>query len=70
MTHEDWGKVQSLRVCYLDGLEVEFGITDRDWLREPLDSGTIGVLEQGWQRLFLRDEDLLNGVMSKWRQLC
>lgn len=49
--HEDWGKVQSIRVFYADGLEVEFGITDADWLSLPLDSGTRQVLQDGYQVL-------------------
>lgn len=28
---EDWNLVQSVRVFYEDGLEVEFGLTVRDW---------------------------------------
>src|SRR5580658_4494102 len=29
---EDYGLVQSIRAFYEDGLEVEFGITTREWL--------------------------------------
>lgn len=44
---EDWGKVQSLRVLFTSGLEVEFGITGRDWLAVPVDPGTGAVLRRG-----------------------
>ena len=53
-TSEDWGKVQSVRVRYETGPEIEFGITGRDWLSEPLDSGTAGVLRDGAEILFER----------------
>jgi predicted nucleotidyltransferase len=52
---EDWGKVQSLRVDDSTGLEVEFGVTDRRWLAEPLDSGTRAVLADGVKVVFERD---------------
>jgi len=44
---EDWGRVTSLRVWYANGLEVEFGITDRDWGSAPLEAGTRAVIEDG-----------------------
>ncbi len=44
---EDWGRVASVRVWYADGLEVEFGIADRDWGSAPLDEGTRRVIEDG-----------------------
>jgi hypothetical protein len=47
LTWEDWGKVQSLRVSYRDGMEVEFGLTGRYWLASPIDEGTSEVLLQG-----------------------
>jgi hypothetical protein len=46
--------VTSLRVWYADGLEVEFGIADRDWASAPLDAGTRRVLEEGLVVLFDR----------------
>lgn len=46
--HENWGLVQSLRVWYVSGLEVEFGFTSKDWITEPLDEGTRHVLENGY----------------------
>jgi hypothetical protein len=47
LSWENWGKVQSLRVYYSSGMEVEFGLTDRDWLASPIDEGTKNVLQQG-----------------------
>ena len=44
---EDWGAVQSWRVRYRDGLEVEYGLATRDWLRTPLDPGTAAVVGDG-----------------------
>ena len=52
---EDWGKVQSIRALYPDGLEVEFGITDMNWLAQPIDEGTVSVIEDGIQVVFERD---------------
>jgi predicted nucleotidyltransferase len=51
---EDWGKVQSLRVWYADGKEVEFGITDEGWMKEPLDQGTKKVLKNGYRIIYER----------------
>ena len=52
---EDWGKVQSIRALYPNGLEVEFGITDMNWLAQPIDEGTVSVIEDGIQVVFERD---------------
>jgi len=51
---ENWGRVTSLRAWYADGLEVEFGIADRDWGLAPLDPGTRRVIEEGCIVLFDR----------------
>lgn len=53
---EDWGRVQSLRVTYASGREVEYGLTDRNWLAEPLDPGTAAVLSGGFKMVFQRDD--------------
>lgn len=55
---EDWGRVQSLRVNFRGGLEVEFGITDPNWAEPPLDPGTIRVLRSGNGIVFDRDDYL------------
>lgn len=49
---EDFGALQSLRVVYRDGLEVEFGIADPTWARVPLDPGTKSVLVDGVRILY------------------
>jgi hypothetical protein len=52
---EDWGEVQSIRAHYLNGLEVEFGITGLNWLAQPIDEGTMSVIREGIQVVFERD---------------
>jgi predicted nucleotidyltransferase len=48
VTHEDWGLVHSKRVVYENGLEVEFGITSRKWVKtDPIDEGTRRVIMDG-----------------------
>ena len=44
---EDWGRVQSVRVFYRSGPEVEFGITGTAWTELPPDPGTAAVIEDG-----------------------
>jgi uncharacterized protein len=51
-SHEDWGLVQSRRVQYVDGLEVEFGLTTRQWVAVPLDQGTRQVVADGFEILY------------------
>jgi predicted nucleotidyltransferase len=55
---EDWGMVTSLRVWYANRLEVEFGITNAEWIKEPLDSGTKTVLEGGFRILLDKTSNL------------
>ncbi len=46
--HEDWGLLQSKRVFYASGLEVEFGITPPAWAATaPVDAGTRQVVTDG-----------------------
>lgn len=55
ITREDWGLMQSLRVIYMDGREIEFGITTKQWISEDeieLDTGKI--LSNGAQIIFDR----------------
>ena len=71
---EDWGKVQSMRVFYRNGPEVEFGITSLDWIAVPIDDGTAGVLRSGHSVLLDRDglveaavrNTRLEAMMKKW----
>ena len=51
---EDYGRVQSLRVWYRGGLEVEYGLTDASWAALPLDPGTRRVAADGLQVLWER----------------
>ena len=53
--YEDWGKVQSIRAHYPNGLEVEFDITDMNWLAQPFDEGTVSVIKDGIQVIFERE---------------
>ncbi len=45
--HEDWGLVQSLRVHYGDGCEVEFGLAPTGWATPPIDVRTAAVIRDG-----------------------
>ena len=58
---EDWGMVQSIRVFYRSGFEVEFGITSPDWIALPLQHGTRQVLAGGVRILFDAD-----GALPAW----
>ena len=51
---EDWGRIQSLRVWYADGREVEYGLTTPEWASVPLDRGTLRVASEGLRVLFDR----------------
>ena len=53
---ENWGELDSLRVWYSNGQEVEFGFADRSWLSDPRDPGTSRVLDDGFRILFERTE--------------
>lgn len=45
---EYYGAVTSIRVWYIEGFEVEFGIADLSWISLPLDAGTKRVLSDGF----------------------
>jgi predicted nucleotidyltransferase len=49
---ERWGKVTSVRAWYAGGLEVEFALASADWARQPLDPGTLRVLEDGFRPVY------------------
>lgn len=55
---EDWGKVQSLRVWYAGGLEVEFGLAAPDGAAPPLDAGARSVIADGFRIFFDRQGSL------------
>jgi predicted nucleotidyltransferase len=53
IVREDWGLVQSLRVFYVDGKEVEFGITTSAWTsEEEIGQGTGRVINDGVHVVF------------------
>ncbi len=56
---EDWVGVQSVRVHYEMGLEVEFGWASPSWAALPLDPGTAAVLADG-HRILHDPEGLLD----------
>ena len=55
---EDYGKLTSIRIWYTDGLEIEYGISDENWVSFPLDVGTRQVIQDGLLILFERNEIL------------
>ena len=59
---EDYGVVQSVRVFYEGGPEVEYGITSSKWATLPLDEGTLKVLRDGVKVLLDRDGSLNRAV--------
>lgn len=60
---EQYGRLTSLRVWYVVGLEVEFGLTDPGWADQPLDPGTAQVLVGGARLLFER-RPLLSSLLA------
>jgi predicted nucleotidyltransferase len=48
---ERWGAVDSVRVWYAGGVEVEYAIATPEWVRSPLDEGTARVLRVGYRVL-------------------
>ena len=62
---EHYGKLTSLRVFYSNGPEVEFGITDENWIALPLDIGTLCVLRKGSKVLFERDTSISETINSE-----
>jgi hypothetical protein len=59
LSFEDYGRVQSLRVFYRSGAEVEFGISGTEWAEVPPDPGTAEVLRNGAAILLDRDDLLV-----------
>jgi len=49
---ESWGKVTSIRVWYVEGYEVEFGIAGLDWASNPSDKGDAQVIKNGIRILY------------------
>jgi len=51
-----YGKLTTLHVWYESGLEIEYGITTRDWLAEPLNKETRQVFDEGMRMLFEKEK--------------
>jgi uncharacterized protein len=64
---EDWGKVESLRIHYRNGLEVEYGFATPDWARSPIDVGTLRVVSDGI-RILYDPNGLLSRVLRQTKQ--
>lgn len=65
---EDWGVVQSVRVFYEDGPEVEFGLTTPAWAAiDPVDAGTREVASAGLMVLYDPD-GVLAGLVEEVRR--
>ncbi|HEY4475085.1 MAG TPA: nucleotidyltransferase domain-containing protein [Candidatus Paceibacterota bacterium] len=61
---EDYGLMQSRRVFYVDGYEVEFGITIPEWAKtNPIDEGTKMVIADGVKILYDKS-GLLNNLLT------
>ena len=60
---EDWGPVTSLRVFYVNGLEVKFSLTTFAWAAVPVDAGTRRVVSDGMQILY--DPDSVFGMLQE-----
>ena len=60
ITYEDWGAVQSKRVFYKGGLQVEYGVTTTKWAEaRPVDPGTGEMVRDGMRILYDK-----NGVLG------
>ena len=60
---EDYNLVQSIRV-FCGSIEAEFGITDEDWMRLPIDRETAGVINNGLKILYDPDGRLAKAAAS------
>lgn len=60
---EDWGVLQSLRVHYITGLEIEFGVAPLDWAALPPDPGTREVV-RGGMRILHDPQGLLQALLA------
>ena len=49
---EQYGIVQAVRVFYVEGLEIEFGLSPLVWADVPLDPGTMRVASDGMRILY------------------
>jgi predicted nucleotidyltransferase len=49
---ENWGRVETLRVFYENGFEVEYNFSTPEWAGVPVDSGTRRVVSDGMRILY------------------
>jgi len=54
-TKEKWGNVTVIRVFYVDGQEIEFGLASKSWAAIPVDVGTKRAAKDGI--VILKDRD-------------
>ena len=57
---EYYGACTSIRVYYMDGKEVEFGIVEPSSIKQPLDRGTYKVLKDGFKVIIDKKEYFKN----------
>ncbi len=63
--NEDYKMVQAKRAFYGNGLEVEFGITTKEWAKiNPIDSGTERVIKDG-AKILLDKTGMLKDLIIK-----
>jgi hypothetical protein len=55
---ETWGKVETLRVFYETGCEIEYNFAAPSWADIPVDPGTKPVVDGGMKILFDRNQRL------------
>ncbi len=62
---EDYKLVQARRVFYENGLEVEYGITTKEWAKtDPIDEGTERVIKDG-AKILADKSAILNKLVNK-----
>ena len=57
---EDWGLLQAIRTFYVNGLEVEFGITTQEWAHDEI---TKKIARDGMKILY-DPQDILKDVVT------
>ena len=51
-TNDHWGLVETVRVIYKPGVEIEYNFAQSSWADVPLDAGTRRVVDNGFKVLF------------------
>ncbi|SDH44651.1 hypothetical protein SAMN04488136_11660 [Vibrio xiamenensis] len=52
LAQEKWGVVDTVRVFYRDGWELEFNFSSLSWAYIPVDTGTLKVVSEGFKILY------------------